>query len=181
MSTFTSALNVNAGNTRVSSVRASTLERVFRKHFRLIYETGLHITGNPYDADDVVQNTFLQLIRSNRPLDSIVNPAGYFRRAAAHQALKIVASRKRMDLTPDADRFEAAAQPEADISENAGQHLISFIQTLKPAAALMLKLRYVEGLGNRQIAEMLGKTESVVAVTLFRLRRRLKKIGKEEL
>ena len=181
MSTFTNALNLDAGNAQALSDRASTLEQVFRKHFRLVYETALHITGNPYDADDVVQNTFLQLIRSNRPLHTLENPAGYFRRAAAHQALKIVSSRKRVDLTPDAERFEAAPQQEADASHTTEKELLGFIQTLKPAAALMIKLRYLEGLSNRKIAEMLGKSEPVVAMTLFRLRRRLKKIGKGEL
>jgi RNA polymerase sigma-70 factor, ECF subfamily len=181
MSTSTNALNLTAGNAQALSVRASTIEQVFRKHFRLVYETALHVTGNPYDADDAVQNTFLQFIRSHRPLDSLESPAGYFRRAAAHQALKIVSRRKRVDLTADADGFEAAAQQEAAASQTIEQQLLGFIQTLKPAAALMIKLRYLEGLSNRKIAEMLGKSESVVAVTLFRLRRRLKKIGKGEL
>jgi len=181
MSTFTNALNLNVGSAQALSVRASTLEELFRKHFRLVYETALHVTGNPYDADDVVQNTFLQLIRSNRPLHSLENPAGYFRRASAHQALKIIASRKRVDLTPDADGFEAPAEQKAASSQNTQQQLLGFIQTLKPAAALMIKLRYIEGLSNRKIAQMLGKSEPVVAMTLFRLRKRLKKVGKGEL
>jgi len=36
-------------------------------------------------AADVVQNTFLQLTWSNRPLHSLHNPAAYFRRAAARK------------------------------------------------------------------------------------------------
>ena len=180
LSTFTNALNLNAGNAPALSARAPTLEAVFRKHFRVVYETALHVTGNPYDADDVVQNTFLQLIRSHRPLDLLENPAGYFRRAAAHQALKVVSSRKREELTAAATRFEAPTPPQTEASRNQEQ-VLGFIQTLQPEAALMIKLRYIEGLRTREIAEMLGTSEPVVAMRLFRLRRRLKQIGKGEL
>lgn len=181
MSTLSNVLNVSSARTQALSARAPTIEKAFRKHFRVVYETALHVTGNPSDADDAVQNTFLQWIRSNQSLDLIDNPAGYFRRAAFHQALKIVAARKRTDLTADADRFEAPAPPLADVCPGPQQQLLDFMKTLKPAAALMIKLRYIEGLGNSQIAQMLGKSEPVVAMTLFRLRKRLKKIAKGEL
>ena len=137
VSTPIRALDVNSPNAQGWSAGAWTLEQVFRKHFRLIYETGLHITGNPHDADDVVQNTFLQLIRGKRPLHSLEHPAAYLRRAALHQALKILASRKRVDLTSDIDRFDAPAPPPADASGDAERQLLRFIQELKPAAAQM--------------------------------------------
>ena len=44
-----------------------------------------------------------------------------------------------------------------------------------------LYLSYYEGYSQSEIAEMLGKSESTVGVMLYRLRRRLKKIGKGEL
>ena len=52
MPTPTNVLHLNAGNAQALSSGAPTLEGMFRKHFRLIYETALHVTGNRYDADD---------------------------------------------------------------------------------------------------------------------------------
>ena len=144
MSTFITTLNLNASGTAQAVIaRAPTLEEVFRKHFQLIYETALRVTGNTYDADDVVQKIFLELIRSRQPLHLLRNPAGYFRRSAARQALKIVRSRKRVDLTDDAERFEAPAPQEAPSSENKEEQLLRFIASLKPGAALIMKLRYL--------------------------------------
>ena len=160
----------------------SPVEIVFRKYVRLVYETALHITGHPYDAEDVVQNTFLEFFRSDRSVDMLFNPAGYFRRAAKHQALNIVRSRKQVHLTADADSF---ATPEAEQNvppdDNKEQQLLAFIQTLKAEQALMIRLRYVEGHSNSNIARMLGKSEGVVKMTLFRLRRRLRELAKGEL
>jgi RNA polymerase sigma-70 factor (ECF subfamily) len=39
----------------------------------------------------------------------------------------------------------------------------------------MVALKYFEGLGNTEIAELLGTSQMVVAVTLHRARTRLKK------
>ncbi len=39
----------------------------------------------------------------------------------------------------------------------------------------MFALRYFEGLGNREIAELLGTSQGVVAVLLHRTRARLRK------
>ena len=44
-----------------------------------------------------------------------------------------------------------------------------------PRAAEMFALRYFEGLGNREIADLLGTSQGVVAVLLHRTRHRLRK------
>jgi len=96
-----------------------TLEDVFRKHFRLVYQIGLSYTGNTYDADDVVQNTFLQLARGNR-LYLIECPEAYIRQAAVHQALKIIRKRKDIELTADARYFHNPSNSRRSGSPHSG-------------------------------------------------------------
>jgi len=156
-----------------------TLEEVFRKHFHLVYKIGLTYTSNTFDADDVVQNTFLQMARYDR-LYLIECPPAYFRQAAVHQALKIIRKRKDVELTANADLYAASPPPDNSSTDSREQQMLRFIESLRPAAALLVKLRYLEGLSNYDIAQKLGKSEAVVAVTLYRLRRRLKKLAKGE-
>jgi RNA polymerase sigma factor (sigma-70 family) len=47
--------------------------------------------------------------------------------------------------------------------------------TLTPRAAEIFALRHIEGLSNAQIADMLGISQMLVAVTLHRARRQLQK------
>jgi RNA polymerase sigma factor (sigma-70 family) len=49
------------------------------------------------------------------------------------------------------------------------------ISELPPRAAEMFSLRYVEELGNREIATLMGTSQAVVAVTLHHARTKLKK------
>ena len=46
---------------------------------------------------------------------------------------------------------------------------------LSPRSAEIFALRYFEGLGNRQIAELLNTSAGVIGVLLHRARRRLQK------
>ena len=38
---------------------AQELEEIFRNHYTLVYRTAYSVTGNPQDAEDVVQNLFV--------------------------------------------------------------------------------------------------------------------------
>jgi RNA polymerase sigma-70 factor (ECF subfamily) len=49
------------------------------------------------------------------------------------------------------------------------------VSELAPRAAEMFTLRYLEELGNREIAALMGTSQAVVAVTLHQARSRLKK------
>src|ERR1700730_9794559 len=57
------------------------LERAFRDHHRLVFRTAYRITGNPGDAEDVLQTVFLRLLRRGRNADALENTEGYLRRA----------------------------------------------------------------------------------------------------
>jgi RNA polymerase sigma factor (sigma-70 family) len=181
MPTRLDVLKLNAYFPLALERRAAHLDDVFRQHFRLIHETAWHITGNADDADDVVQNTFLQLMRGEQRIHLLENPAAYFRRAARNQALKVLRDRQRFEFVDETEAFERPADADPPLSEEKSKQLRDFIGSLKPVAALIMTRRYLEGLSNSEIARTLGKSRHVVEVTLYRLRKRLKKITEGEL
>jgi RNA polymerase sigma factor (sigma-70 family) len=66
--------------------------------------------------------------------------------------------------------------PEAQASSRQlGDLLRLAIGELAPRTAEMFTLRYLEELGNREIAALMGTSQAVVAVTLHHARSRLKK------
>jgi RNA polymerase sigma-70 factor (ECF subfamily) len=68
------------------------------------------------------------------------------------------------------------SSPEADASNRElGARLRLVISELAPRAAEMFTLRYLEELGNREIAVLMGTSQAVVAVTLHQTRSKLKK------
>jgi RNA polymerase sigma-70 factor (ECF subfamily) len=156
------------------------LERLFREHNDLIFRTAYRVTGSAEDAEDVLQTVFLRLAR-RETVDLAPSPASYLHRAAVNASLDLVRSRS------SANRV-ALEDAEADLTENPSlspesrhedlelRRLIQrAVARLGASAAEMFVLRYFEGYGNSEIAEMLGTSQMVVGVTLHRSRARLRK------
>jgi RNA polymerase sigma-70 factor (ECF subfamily) len=157
------------------------LETLFREHYDQIFRTAYRVTGSPVDAEDVLQTVFLRLMRREGELDLQPNPAGYLLRAAINASLDIMRGRTRSKSVAlddvAAEQLESSfVSPETEQQDRELRALVQeAIAKLGPKAAEMFVLRYYEGYGNREIAEMLGTSQMVVGVMLHRSRTRLRK------
>jgi RNA polymerase sigma-70 factor (ECF subfamily) len=155
----------------------ATIERFWRQHAGLVYDAARRVTGNPSDAEDVVQTVFLRLAR--RPAADLASlGAGYFRRAAVHAALDVLRSRQRAGWVPLEHVAETAAAgtPADDLRRSRlRQALRLALSRLAPRSAEIVALRFFEGLDNPQIGQLLGVSTPLVAVLLHRGRARLRK------
>jgi RNA polymerase sigma-70 factor (ECF subfamily) len=154
------------------------LSQLFTEHHRRVLTAAYRITGSMADAEDVAQAVFLRLASADGP---VTNPGSYLYRAAINGALDVLRQRKASRTEPLENAAHVAAtgsgdSPEAEASgTELGALLRIAIGELPQRAAEMFILRYVEDLGNREIAALMGTSQAVVAVTLFNARSRLKK------
>ncbi len=169
----TSALKAEA------PVTLQDLEAVFQRHNRLVFRSAYRVTGNPSDAEDVMQTVFLRLLRREGSLELGSNPEGYLHRAAVNAALDLLRSRKSARSISLEDTSAQATQdfspgPEArHAATEIREWLRDAVGRLNNTAAEMFVLRYFEGYGNREIADLMGTSQGTVAVTLHRTRSRL--------
>ncbi len=143
------------------------LEHIFRAHHALVFRTAYRITGNAADAEDVLQTIFLRLIGRDGSTGALQNSESYLRRAAVNASLDIVRAKQAASSGPLQD-FPTRGDP-GELREGLRRALAA----LKPKAAEMFALRFIEGYSNPQIAAMLGTSQILVAVTLHRTRRQL--------
>jgi RNA polymerase sigma-70 factor (ECF subfamily) len=150
-------------------------EELFREHSQMLYRTAYSMLGNAADAEDVLQNVFLTLLRREPELES--NAKGYLYRAAINLSLNAIRVRKRLEFTDDDARLDALAgvrdgRPGEDLRE----HFAEAMAELSPDDAQVLVLRYIHEHSDKEIARLLGISRGSVAMRLFRSRRRLKKL-----
>jgi RNA polymerase sigma-70 factor (ECF subfamily) len=158
------------------------LERLFRAHHEQVFRAAYRITGSVTDAEDVLQTIFLRLASNAETPDLAPSPAGYLQRAAVNAALDIVRGRGRARLV-SFDAVESAQELNSPNSgpeeEHADRELRALLRQavakLGERAATVFALRYFEGYDNNGIAELLGTSPTVVAVTLHRARTRLRR------
>jgi RNA polymerase sigma-70 factor (ECF subfamily) len=150
------------------------VDALFRHHSRLVYRTACVVTGNREDAEDVLQTIFLRLARAV-PAALYKNPAGYLYRAAVNISLNKIRLRRRQVLTGDFQFLDVAQTPDgSNVDEGTVRRLHEAISTLSPRTVEILILRYVHDYTEPEIAKLLGKARSTIAVTLFRARNRLR-------
>jgi RNA polymerase sigma-70 factor (ECF subfamily) len=156
-----------------------TLSQLFAEHHRRVLSAAWRITGSQADAEDVTQAVFLRLATGQGP--TVKNAASYLYRAAINGALDLLRRRKAAanEALEEASTVASAgwgSSPERDASnEELSKGLRLAMSELAPRAAEMFALRYLEELGNREIASLMGTSQAVVAVTLHNARSRLKK------
>ena len=154
---------------------------LYERHYEAVFRAALRVTGSAADAEDVLQTVFLRLARrgAGELRDEV---GGYLHRSAVNAALDVVRSRNRAGWVPleahgeGGELASEAPDPEHDSrNRQLRTHLRLALTRLSPRAAEAFALRYFEGLGNIEIAELLGISQGVVAVLLHRTRARLKK------
>ncbi|HEV2766006.1 MAG TPA: sigma-70 family RNA polymerase sigma factor [Pyrinomonadaceae bacterium] len=162
----------------VPAAKPGDLESLFREHHERVFRAAYRITGSVTDAEDVLQTIFLRLASNAGPPDLAPSPGGYLHRAAVNAALDLVRARSRsVSFDPEAHEPESrAAGPDAEHADRELQTLVrQAVARLGERSAAVFALRYFEGHDNREIAELLGTSQMVVAVTLHRARTRLRK------
>lgn len=155
---------------------------LFRNHSTGIFRVAYRITGSQCDAEDVLQTIFVRLTPGWAGRDLSPNPRAFLYRAAINASLDIVRLRKRtnsvsldvVDLEQNLTR--SAASPADHFADLELRELVrQAVAKLEGRAATAFVLRYYEGYDNGRIAEILGTSQMVVAVTLHRARTRLRK------
>ena len=151
-----------------------------------IYRLGLRMLGNPQDAEDVLQNTFLNALTHLSSFEGRSSLSTWLYRIAANEALMLIRKRKpEVDLErsgnaggEDNDEdlkpsqiVDWSARPEEELLSGEGKKVLdAAIQTLPESMRLVFLLRDVEGLSIKETAEALNLTETNVKTRLLRAR-----------
>src|SRR5688500_16669307 len=87
---------------------------LYERHYEAVFRAALRVTGNPADAEDVLQTVFLRIIARGAQggdVEDVALPAAYFRRAAVNAAVDVLRRRElRADSVYDDSAPHAAVQ-----------------------------------------------------------------------
>jgi RNA polymerase sigma-70 factor, ECF subfamily len=157
------------------------LEALFREHHGAVYRAAYRITGDAMDAEDVLQTVFIRLLRREEQPDLSESAGSYLHRAAVNAALDLMRRRKRsrrVDLEEVSDDLVDTTDPGPERTQGSRElkvRLREAMSRLSPRQAEIFTLRYLEGMGNLEIATMIGASQTSIAVLLHRARHRLQK------
>ena len=143
---------------------------LYERHCEAVFRSALRVTGNPADAEDVLQTVFLRVLSGRVQDEAERRPSAYFRRAAVNAAVDLLRRRAVRGETPYDDTAPHAAVESGLLVK---EQLRRAIATLDSEDATLFVLRFVEGLSNQELADMFQLEKNNVAVRLHRIRLRL--------
>ncbi len=170
------------------AVRANldgSLENLIQMYQDQLYGLALRLLRNPFDAQEVVQDTFLSAYRAltlrydEERCRNLALRAWLFRivRNLAYNKLRTRRQIREEPLDPEGK--EADQIPEPDSRVDAGDAvdsglLVQALSILKPSVRELIVLRFIEEMSYAEIAEILRTTEAAARGKVFRALQLLK-------
>ena len=168
---------VAANNSAAKQVDISVLSTAYSP---ILYRVAFSVLRNAVDAEDVVQETFLRVLRHKNKLAGIEDMRVWLVRIAWNLALDCKRRQKPFTLVEEAGEIVdslACSEPRADTALIAAQghaRVLRAIDRLPRKEREVLLLSAVDELKTAEIAAVQGSTESSVRSTLFRARQQLR-------
>jgi len=152
-----------------------------------IYRLGLRMLGREQDAEDVLQNTFLQALTHIENFEGRSSLSTWLYRIAANEALMLL-RRKRPEVSIDdsdsdddrdglspAEFVDWGALPEEELLSSEGKKALDqAVQNLPETLRMVFILRDIQELSIRDTADALGLSETNVKTRLLRARLNLR-------
>ena len=168
--------------------RAGAFEELIRLTQRDVYSLALRLTGNPDDAAEVTQETYIRLLRSIRSFRGEAKFSTWLYRVTSSVAITSLRrrARRRNEVPLESEEWQdwhapASSEPGAELDrrELAGR-LDEALRSLPDGYRAVVVLRDVYGLPLDEVGTQLGISEGAAKVRLHRARQRLKEMLYED-
>ncbi|WP_322870759.1 SigE family RNA polymerase sigma factor [Streptomyces goshikiensis] len=156
-----------------SSASEAEFTAYVRERRAALYATAFHLTGDRYEAEDLLQSALFSTYRAWDRISDKAAVGGYLRRTMTN--LHISAWRRRkLNEYPTEELPETASDTDAMRGTELRAVLWQALNRIPEPQRTMLVLRYYEGRTDPEIAEILGISVGTVKSSIWRSLRRLR-------
>lgn len=140
----------------------TAFEEIYRRYCEMVYNLALRLAGEPEDAADLTQETFLRIYRHLGKFGGRSTLKTWIYRVALNHCRSRLARRRPAEPLPDArggrlEPVDPGRGPESQaLAGDAGRRVAAALSVLPPTFREAVVLRDLEGLAYQEIAEVLG-------------------------
>lgn len=165
----------------------SAFNELVRLFERRIYAHAYQMLGNHTEADDVLQETFVRLVKNIARLRTDANLPSFIFRIATNLCIDIIRKRQRREVNIDESDVEAArgyqlelsrriSTPEEETERRELMELITAaIAELPPKQQATIVLHDVEGYSKEEVADIMNCPQATVRSNLHIARSKVKR------
>lgn len=149
----------------------------YRRYFPVLRQKCRRMLTDPAEAQDVAQETFTRLWHRRMDLDDVETVNRWLYTTSTRIAIDRIRAR-RPETTPDAVTATMAGVPERVV--HARRQLGRVAQSLTPEQLEVLVLWRIDGMEQKDIAQLLGLGERTVRRRLRAAEERLARLGDDD-
>jgi RNA polymerase sigma-70 factor (ECF subfamily) len=151
----------------------AALEQTYRTYFPRVREKCRRMLGNSHEAQDVAQETLMRLWKANLQALPAPQLTAWLYRTSTRLAVDVLRHRAHLDANAEVD----PAGPDRPDARVESRQLLARLARDIPSRELEVALLHrVDGLGQEELAEVLGTTDRTVRRLLTRLDARLERL-----
>jgi RNA polymerase sigma-70 factor, ECF subfamily len=166
---------------------SEAFKALVERHSRAVYRLAHRMTGNPQDAEDVVQDTFLKAYRQLGRFESRANFGTWLHRIAVNCSIDLIRGRKHQETSHDAsdlETFDGALQRDEERVDPSPERLMLSTEVQDRVTRAMggltameraaFVLRHFEGQSIEEISRELGLKANAAKHSIFRAVRKMR-------
>ena len=167
----------------MASGEAAAFEELLRTHEAMVARTALRLTGNPADAEDLVQETFAKAFAGFGTFEQGTNLRAWLHRIQANAFYGTCRARRRRPQEFPLDTIEPSAPERTAVASSAEDAALArmpdpmlkrALRELPARLATTVYLADAEGYSYAEIARITGVPIGTVMSRLHRARKRLR-------
>ena len=159
---------------------------IYRCYYKAMYNTAFRILNNSFEAEDIMQESFLTAFSKlstfkseSRYGNDFVPFGSWLKRIVINKSLTQLKKNKKIELWKDnlqpiENVGEFIENEEEDYQNTTAKQIVECINNLKPNYSLVLNLSLIEGYDNEEIAQILNTNNQQVRTTISRAKKKLK-------
>lgn len=155
---------------------------LYQKYVKAMFHTVIRMVPNKMDAEDIVQESFVKVFQNLHTFKGEATLGAWIKRITINNALNHIRKNKRISISDLSEQPDIPV-PEADqpILPIDLKHIHKAIKTLPDGCRVVFNLRMLEGYQHKEIAEIMGITESTSKTQYRRAKQLLQQALKNHL
>lgn len=150
--------------------REQWAKRIVEVYSDMLIRIGYTWFGNPYDAQDICQIVLMKRMEHTERFETDEREKAWLLRVAVNECKSL----KRSAWFRRTVGLEEGVLSPVELPESEDSDLFAQVQKLPPNDRQVIYLRYYEGYGVKEIAEILGQSPNLVSTHLARAKVKLK-------
>ncbi len=167
---------------RCKSGEQSAQLEIYKRFYKAMYNTAFRILNNSFDAEDMMQESFLIAFTKLSTFKGEVTFGSWLKRIVINKCLTLLKKNKRFaEVKLEVSREKEIVTEPIDYSSVKSEMVLNKIKELKENYRVALTLHLIEGFDYEEVSEVMQITNQNSRTTISRAKNKLRELLVEEM